>query len=140
MEWHTDQMPEHVELSPIGLSNCLGICVLALAKEQCFYLIFRLHASSAQFLQTTTKSRVLQAAKRGERLSFDPSMIPFSSHGEPQIIGDVLIKDAAMTHRGQYLKYLRASVLPPDTPVFDLKGLPNGPRWQQSRDHFRPLW
>ena len=45
---------------------------------------------------------------------FDPSFIPPPSHGELlMIVGDILHKDATVTHRGQYLQYLRKEVLPP---------------------------
>ncbi|KAI2502681.1 hypothetical protein MHU86_11806 [Fragilaria crotonensis] len=66
------------------------------------------------------KSKVLAIAKRGENLTFDPSAVP-ASQGELTYVGDILLKDASVTHRGQYLKYLCNEVLPPDAPVFDIK-------------------
>jgi hypothetical protein len=62
----------------------------------------------------------LQSVKRGERISFDPSVIPHTQ-GEVTHIGDILLKDATSTHRGHYLAYLRSEVLPQDMPAFDLK-------------------
>jgi hypothetical protein len=66
------------------------------------------------------QSNVVQTAKRGENMMFNPSSIP-PSHGELTIVGDILLKDAAATHRGKYLQYLRKHVLPSDMQVFDLK-------------------
>ena len=53
-------------------------------------------------------------------MMLDPSFIP-PSNGELTIVGDILLKDAAVTHRGQYLQYLRKELLPSNMPVFDLK-------------------
>lgn len=66
------------------------------------------------------KSRVLRAAKRGENLKLDPSLIP-TTQGEITNIGDILLKDANTTHRGNYLRYLRSEVLPSTTQAFDVK-------------------
>ena len=66
------------------------------------------------------QSKILKAAKSGESLTFDPSSIP-PHQGELIFVGDILLKDASVTHRGHYLQYLRREVLPPDMPVFDLK-------------------
>ena len=62
----------------------------------------------------------MQSIKRGESISFDPSAIP-QTQGEVTQIGDILLKDATSTQRGQYLDYLRSEVLPADMPPFDLK-------------------
>jgi hypothetical protein len=119
LEWQTDQMDETHDIDPVQLSKYLSIRVVPVAKEQCFYFSFRIHASGAQFTQVA-KSKVLAIAKRGENLTFDPSSVP-ASQGELIYIGDILLKDASITHRGQYLQYLRNEVLPTDTPVFDVK-------------------
>ena len=66
------------------------------------------------------QSNVVQIAKQGENMMFDPSFIP-PSHKELTIVGDILLTDAAVTHRGQYLQYLRKELLPSDMPIFDLK-------------------
>ena len=63
---------------------------------------------------------MLQTAKLGERLNFDPSFTP-TAHGELMVIGDILLKDALVCHRGHYLSYLKDHVLPQETPIFDLK-------------------
>jgi hypothetical protein len=119
MEWQTDQLAESADISPIGLSKFLSIRVLAVVKEKCFYFSFRMNATGSQFMKAC-QSNVVQTAKRGENMMLDPSSIP-PSHGELTIVGDILLKDAAVTHRGQYLQYLRKHVLPSDMPVFDLK-------------------
>jgi hypothetical protein len=119
MEWQVDQMDEASEIAPAQLSKYLSIRVVPVAKEQCFYFSFRINATGAQFSQVM-KSKVLAIAKRGENMTFDPSAVP-ASQGELTYVGDILLKDASVTHRGQYLKYLRHEVLPSDAPVFDIK-------------------
>jgi hypothetical protein len=119
MEWQTDQMPENADIDPNQLSQYLSIQVVPVAKDQCFYFSFRVHGSGKQF-QHTLASKVFSIAKRGENLHVDPSFVP-TSQGKLNYIGDILLKDASVTHRGQYLQYLRKEVLPPDTPIFDIK-------------------
>jgi hypothetical protein len=63
----------------------------------------------------------MKTAKSGERMSFDPTLIP-PQQGEILFVGDILVKDATNTHRGHYLRYLRKEVLPKETPAFDIKG------------------
>jgi hypothetical protein len=119
MEWQTPQMGDSPEVDPVTLSNYLSIRIASAARQQCVYFSFWIHGTGAQFIQVAS-SRVLTIAKRGENLTFDPSSIP-TIHGELMYVGDILLKDASVTHRGQYLKYLMTEVLPQDTPVFDLK-------------------
>ena len=119
MEWQTNQLEATPDLDPTQLSKYLSIRVVPVVKEQCFYFSFRICATGAQFRQVVT-SKVLGIAKRGENLTFDPSSIP-ASQGELINVGDILLKDASVTHRGQYLKYLRNEVLPADAPDFDIK-------------------
>ena len=119
LEWQTDQMHLQSELEPAQLSKFLSIRVVPVAKEQCFYFSFRIHATGPQFSQVAA-SKVLTIAKQGKNLTFDPSAIP-ASQGELVYVGDILLKDASVTHRGHYLQYLRKEVLPLDTPVFDIK-------------------
>lgn len=59
-------------------------------------------------------------------MTFDPSSVPIHQ-GELVYIGDILLKDASVTHRGNYLNYLRRELLPADTPSFDLKIRHNNP-------------
>jgi hypothetical protein len=117
MEWQTDQMEETSDIDPAKLSKYLSIRIVPVIKDQCFYFSFRIHGTGSQFLQASAL-KVLSIAKRGEH--FDPSSIP-PSQGELTYVGDILLKDASVTHRGQYLQYLRQEVLPPDTPLFDVK-------------------
>ena len=93
--------------------------MLPVTKEKCFYYSFRPCASGTQFTQVL-QTEVVQTAKEGENMSFDPTSIP-TQHGKLMFIGNILLKDAAVTHRGNYLQYLRKEVLPADTPVFDIK-------------------
>jgi hypothetical protein len=119
LEWQTDQMPESSDIEPGKLSQYLSIRVVPVSKDQCFYFSFRIHGTGSQLSQTLS-SDVFSIAKRGENLHLDPSAIP-PSQGELTYVGDILLKDASVTHRGQYLNYLRKEVLPADTPIFDIK-------------------
>ena len=83
------------------------------------FFSFRLNATGSQFVQVL-RSKEIQAIKKGESLSFDSSIIPHTQ-GEATHVGDILLKDATATYRGNYLKYLRDEVLPKDMPPFDLK-------------------
>jgi hypothetical protein len=103
IEWQTDQLAVEQEISSSQLSNFLSIRVVPVTAQQCFYFSFRVNATGKQLLQVL-QSKALKKAKRGENLTLDPSFIP-SHHGEVVNIGDILLKDASVTHRSQYLKY-----------------------------------
>ena len=119
MEWQADQMDSSADLDPTALSKYLSIRFVPVAKQQCFYFSFRINGSGNNFSQVTT-TKVLTAARQGENLTFDPSSIP-STQGELTNVGDILLKDASLTQRANYLQYLRKHVLPEDMPTFDLK-------------------
>ena len=119
VEWQTEQMGEAPELDPAQLSKYLSIRIVPVVKDKCFYFSFRINATGAQFMKVA-QSQILQTAKKGESLIFDPSCIP-TQHGELVYVGDILLKDAAVTQRSNYLKYLRAEVIPAGAPAFDLK-------------------
>ena len=119
LEWLTDQMPAEADILCTQLAKYLSIRVVPVAKEKCFYFSFRIAGKGSQFTQVM-QSKILKAAESGESLRFNPSSIP-PHQGELIFVGDILLKDASVTHRGHYLQYLRREVLPSDTPVFDLK-------------------
>ena len=119
LEWQTDQMADSPDIAPTDITRFLSIRIATVVKERCFYFSFRINATGGGFSQVTS-SKVLATAKRGENLTFDPSSIP-ATQGTLTYIGDILLKDASVTHRGKYLQYLRKEVLPPDTPAFDIK-------------------
>ena len=119
MEWQTDQMDDSHDISAPLLSKYLSIRIVPVPKQKCFYFSFRMNGTGAQFIQVMA-SKIMTAARFGETITFDPSNIPVA-HGELTFIGDILLKDAAVTHRERYLQYLRKEVLPPDTPIFDIK-------------------
>ena len=96
-----------------------------------FFFSFRLNATGSQFVQVL-RSKEIQAIKKGESLSFDSSIIPHTQ-GEATHVGDILLKDATATYRGNYLKYLRDEVLPKDMPLFDLKIRHKDPPGKKSR-------
>ncbi len=119
VEWQTDQMAKTKLVEATQVDQFLSIRRVASNKHKRFYFSFRLSATGAQFIQVL-KSKEFQSIKRGEGISFDPSVIP-QTQGEVTYVGGILLKDAKPTHRGQYLAYLRSAVLPPDVPAFDLK-------------------
>ena len=119
LEWQTDQMEDSVDIDPKQLAKYLSIRIVPVVKERAFYFSFRICATGSQFTQVA-KSAIMKTAKSGERMSFDPTLIP-PQQGELMFVGDILLKDASNTHRGHYLRYLRTEVLPADTPAFDIK-------------------
>jgi hypothetical protein len=121
MEWQTDQSVSFDSLEPIQsfITKCLSIRMITNSKQQCFYFSFRVKSTGSALTQTL-KSLKLQMLKKGEALTFDPSIIPVS-HGELVNVGDILFKDASITHRAHYLAYLKATVLPSDMPPIDIK-------------------
>ena len=82
-----------------------------------FQLSHSWNGTEAQFTQVST---IVATARKGENLTFDPSNVP-PEQEQLLFIGDILLKDSAVTHCGRYSEYLRSEVLPPDTPAFDLK-------------------
>ncbi len=119
LEWQTDQVAASATLDSSQLSKYLSMKVVANNQQQCFFFSFRVKATGAQFTQTA-RSKVLQTAKQGEHITFDPSSIPLNQ-GDIVNIGDILLKDATITQRGNNLHYLRSEVLPSNTPIFDIK-------------------
>ena len=119
LEWQTDQMEDSADIDPKQLAKYLSIRIVPVVKERAFYFSFRICATGSQFTQVA-KSAIMKTAKSGERMSFDPTLIP-PQQGELMFVGDILLKDASNTHRGHYLRYLRKEVLPEDTPAFDIK-------------------
>ena len=107
------------DIEQAQLANFLSIRIATIAKQSCFFFSFRIHGTEAQFVQAAA-TKVVATARRGENLTFDPSNIP-PEQGQLLFIGDILLKDAAVTHCGRYLDYLRSEVLPSDTPIFDSK-------------------
>ena len=119
VEWQTDQMEDSADIDPNQLAKFLSTRIVPVIKEQAFYFSFRICATGSQFTQVV-KSEVMKTAKMGERMSFDPTSI-HPQQGELIFVGNILLKDASNTHRGQYLRYLRKEVLPEGTPAFDIK-------------------
>ena len=119
LEWQTYQMEDSVDIEPKHLVKYLSIRIVPVVKERAFSFSFCICATGSQLTQVA-KSAVMTTAKLGERMSFDPTLIP-PQQGELNFVSDVLLKDANNTHRGHYLRYLRKEVLPEDTFAFDIK-------------------
>ncbi len=77
------------------------------------------------------QSKDHKKAKRGENLTLDPTMI-LPHQGEEVFIGDILLKDASVTHRTQYLKNIRSEVLSADVPEFDITKRHKDPSGQKT--------
>ena len=122
MEWQTDHLVsllDSPESARLTITKCLSIRLITNSKQKCFYFSFRVQSTGSELTQTM-KSQLLQTIKKGEALTFDPSFIPVL-HGELVNVGDILFKDAAITHRAHYLAFLKASILPKDMPPIDIK-------------------
>ena len=112
-------------VTPAKYGKSTASKVVPVVKERAFYFSFCICATGSQFTQVA-KSAILKTAKLGERMSFDPTMIP-SQQGELIFVGNILLKGAINTHCGHYLRYLCKEVLPKDTPAFDIKVRHNDP-------------
>jgi hypothetical protein len=121
MEWQTDQLVllDSPATARNTMTKCLSVRLITNSKQQCFYFSFRVQSTGSD-LTHTLKSPEFQTIKKGEALTFDPSFIPVI-HGELVNVGDILFKDATITHRAHYLAFLKTSVLPPDMPPIDIK-------------------
>jgi hypothetical protein len=108
--WQTDEMAKSSIIAPTQVDKFFSVRFVASAKQKCFYFNFRINATGSQFVQVL-RSKEMQVTKKRESLSFDSSTIPHTQ-GEATYVGDILLKDATTTHRGQYLCYLRTEVLP----------------------------
>ena len=75
IEWQTVQMEDSVDLDPQHLAKYLSIRISPVVKEGAFFLSFRISATGSQFTQVVT-SEIMKTAKMGERMIFDPTMIP----------------------------------------------------------------
>ena len=104
IEWQTDQVAPEQIISPTQLSKFLSIQVVPVTAQRCFYFSFKVNATGKQQLVQVLQSKEQKKAKREENLTLDPLYI-LAHHGEPVFIGDILLKDASVTHRTQhYLK------------------------------------
>ena len=56
-------------------------------------------------MKTILQSKALDSVKKGEGLHFEPSTVPVTQ-GEIVHVGDILLKDATVTHRGCLLQIL----------------------------------
>jgi hypothetical protein len=119
IEWQTDQLATEQIISPSQLSKFLSIRDLPVSAQQCFYFSFRVNATGKHLVQVL-QSKEHKKKKRGKNLTLDPSFIP-AHQGKLIFIGDILLKDASVTHRIHYLKYLRSDVLSATAPAFDTK-------------------
>ena len=72
-------------------------------------------------LKTILKSPALASVKKGESIHFEPTNIPVTHHGDIVHVGDILLKNAKVTHRAHSKSFLSKCKLPDDMPEFDIK-------------------
>jgi hypothetical protein len=63
IEWQTDQLAKEQTISPSQLSKFLGIRIIPVTAQQCFYFSFRVNATGKQLVQVL-QSKEQKNAKR----------------------------------------------------------------------------
>ena len=71
-------------------------------------------------LKTILKSPALASVKKGESIHFEPTNVPVT-HGDIVHVGDILLKNAKVTHRAHFKSFLSKCKLPDDMHQFDIK-------------------
>ena len=119
VEWQTSQASSEAEILPADVSRLLSIKIAPSHKTKTFNFGFRIRTSGAK-LKNILQSKALASVKKGEALHFEPSTVPVTQ-GDIVHVGDILLKDATVTHRAHYKSFLSKCKLPDDMPEFDIK-------------------
>ena len=119
VEWQTSQASSEAEILPADVSRLLSIKIAPSHKTKTFTFGFRICTSGAK-LKNILQSKALASVKKGEALHFEPSTVPVTQ-GDIVHVGDILLKDATVTHRAHYKSFLSKCKLPDDMPEFDIK-------------------
>jgi hypothetical protein len=120
VEWQTSQVHSAAEqLLPADVSRFLSIKIASSYKTKTFTFGFRIRTTGTK-LKTILQLKALASVKKGESLHFEPSTVPVT-HGDIVHVGDILLKDAKVTHRAHYKSFLSKCKLPDDMPEFDIK-------------------
>ena len=98
----------------------MSIKIASSYKTKTFTFGFRIHTTTGTKLKTILQSNALASVKKGEALHFKPSTVPVTQ-GDIVHVGDILLKDATVTHRAHYKSFLSKCKLPADMPEFDIK-------------------
>jgi hypothetical protein len=97
----------------------LSIKIASSHKTKTFNFRFHINTTGAK-LKNILQSKALASVKKGEALHFEPNTVPVTQ-GNIVHVGDILLKDATVTHRAHYTSFLRKCKLPDDMPEFDIK-------------------
>ena len=81
---------------------------------------FHIRTTGTKFLKTILQSKGLTSVKKGESLHFEPITGPVT-YGDIVHVGDILLKDAKVTHRAHYKSFLSKCKFPEDIPEFNIK-------------------
>ena len=120
VEWQTSQAHSAAELLPADVSRFLSIKIASSYKMKTFTFGFHIRTTGTKFLKTILQSKGLTSVKKGESLHFEPITGPVT-YGDIVHVGDILLKDAKVTHRAHYKSFLSKCKLPDDMPEFDIK-------------------
>jgi len=119
VEWQTSQVSSAADILPADVSKFLSIKIASSYKTKTFTFGFRI-CTTGTTLKTILQSKALASVKKGEALHFEPSTVPVTQ-GDIVHVGDILLKDATVTHRAHYKSFLSKCKLPADMPEFDIK-------------------
>jgi hypothetical protein len=119
VKWQTSQASSAAAIHPSDVSRFLSIKIASSHKTKTFNFGFRISTTGAK-LKNILQSKALASVKKGEALHFEPSTVPVTQ-GDIVHVGDILLKDATVTHRAHYTSFLRKCKLPDDMPEFDIK-------------------
>ena len=120
VEQETSQVHSAAELLPSDVSRFLSIKIASSYKTKTFTFGFRIRTTGPK-LKTILKSPALASVKKGESIHFEPTNIPVTHGGDIVHVGDILLKNAKVTHRAHSKSFLSKCKLPDDMPEFDIK-------------------
>jgi hypothetical protein len=118
VEWQTSQLFTANDILPADVSRILSIKIASSYKTKTFTFGFRIRTTGTK-LKTILQLKALASVKKGEALHFEPSTVPVTQ-GDIVHVGDILLKDATVTHRAHYKSFLDKFKLPADMPEFDI--------------------
>ena len=119
VEWQTSQVSSAADILPSDVSRLLSIKTASSFKTKTFTFGFHIRTMGNK-LKAILQSKVLASVQKGEALHFEPSTVPVTQ-GDIVHVGDILLKDATVTHRAHYKSFLSKFKLPADMPEFDIK-------------------
>lgn len=113
---------EIVLLNKLDLANVTSILSIKITnskKGKAFYFSFCIQATSVNFTKAPQSAEFMNINKTAQ-INFETSNVG-TQRGKVTAIGEILCKDAALTHRGHYLEYLKETYLNNVDIPFDTK-------------------